>query len=226
MKGTQRFILAVATIFFAAYANENAHASPEAVFNTGELAVTESGDNGTLFVRLSEKPTGDVTLNLDSSDVSEFLVSPSSLLFTPGDWDEEKEVLVTPVDDAVADGNVAANLQISFDAPGTSYAGLGDQYVSVLNFDDEIASVSISKYQTHVTTEDGGTATFRVRASTPPTDEVNVTLISNNPDEALLSIGGVPMDTVTVVLPSGSTASTEVTLIGQDDGVFDGDQAF
>lgn len=67
------------------------------------LLTHESAYVATLKVRLDSEPTHDVTLALESSDPGEGVADRGSLTFTPLDWNLEKKVVVTGVDDAVAD---------------------------------------------------------------------------------------------------------------------------
>ena len=71
---------------------------------------TESGGTAAFTVTLDSEPTGDVTIDLTSSDLTEGSVSPASLTFTPtgaGIWSMAQTVTVSGVDDAVDDGDIA-----------------------------------------------------------------------------------------------------------------------
>lgn len=56
---------------------------------------------------LDSGPTADVTIGLSSSDTTEGTVSPSSLTFTPTNWDVPQTVTVTGVNDSLDDADVA-----------------------------------------------------------------------------------------------------------------------
>jgi hypothetical protein len=48
-----------------------------------------------------------VTIGLSSSDTTEGTVSPSSLTFTPANWNTPRTVTVTGVNDVVDDGDIS-----------------------------------------------------------------------------------------------------------------------
>ena len=70
------------------------------------LTTTEAGGTATFTVVLTSAPTGDVTINLSSSDPTEGTV-PASLTFTAANFSVAQTVTVTGVDDALVDGDVA-----------------------------------------------------------------------------------------------------------------------
>ena len=73
---------------------------------TSGLVTTEAGGTATFTVVLGSQPTDDVTIGLSSSDTTEGTVAPSSLTFTPANWNVAQTVTVTGVDDFVQDGDV------------------------------------------------------------------------------------------------------------------------
>src|SRR5688500_455085 len=78
----------------------------DALIHVGPIdgATTEAGGQASFSVRLSAVPQGDVTIHLSSSDAGEGTVTPASVSFTPSNFDAPQTVLVTGVDDDVADG--------------------------------------------------------------------------------------------------------------------------
>ena len=59
----------------------------------------ESPRSATFTVRLTSKPTDNVTIDAVSSDASEGTASPSQLTFTSSNWNAEQTVTVTGVED-------------------------------------------------------------------------------------------------------------------------------
>jgi hypothetical protein len=74
------------------------------------LTTTEAGGAAQFSVKLERRPTGNVTIALESSDPTEGTVSPTTLTFTPIDWAANQTVFITGVDDAQVDGNVAYSI--------------------------------------------------------------------------------------------------------------------
>ncbi len=103
--------------------------------NSG-LETTQAGGTATFSVVLNSPPASGVTIPLSSSDTTEGTVSPTSLTFTPADWNVPQTVTVTGVSDGIDQGNVAytivAGAATSQD-PG--YNGMVASGVSVTNID-------------------------------------------------------------------------------------------
>jgi len=122
------------------------------VTQTSSLVTTENGKQATFAVRLDIQPTADVTIELSSSDPGEGTVSPSSLTFTPANWDIEQTATVTGVDDAIDDGNV--EYTINTGPVFSADPGYHDRYVadvSVTNTDYDVPGFIIME-------SDGATA--------------------------------------------------------------------
>lgn len=65
----------------------------------------EDGTQAVITVRLTSKPTDDVTIDVSSSDETEGTVDTSYLIFTTGNWNAYQEVTVTGEDDDEIDGD-------------------------------------------------------------------------------------------------------------------------
>jgi hypothetical protein len=112
---------------------------PIIVSPTSGLTTTESGGTATFTLVLGAQPTADVTIDLSSSDPGEGTVSPTSVTFTPVDWNIAQTVTVTGVDDGTADGDMAYTIIIE---PAVStdpnYNGIDPPDVSVTNTDEGV----------------------------------------------------------------------------------------
>jgi large repetitive protein len=103
----------------------------------GSLVTGEEGAQATFTVALAAKPSGEVTIVLDSTDSSEGTVSPTTLVFTPDNWNVAQTVTVTGVDDGEQDGDIA--YQVTLDASSsadTSYR-LATASVDLTNRDND-----------------------------------------------------------------------------------------
>ena len=67
---------------------------------SSRLRTTEDGGTAAFEVELGSEPTGDVVLDVASSDTTEGTVSVSSLTFTDSTWSTAQTVTLTGVDDA------------------------------------------------------------------------------------------------------------------------------
>src|SRR5262249_24923270 len=103
--------------------------------NSG-LETTQAGGTATFSVVLNSPPASEVTIPLSSSDTTEGTVAPTSLTFTPADWNVPQTVTVTGVNDGIDQGNVAYTI-----VPGAAtsqdpaYNGMVASSVAVTNID-------------------------------------------------------------------------------------------
>jgi hypothetical protein len=120
-------------------------------------STTEAGGSVTFTVKLNTEPIADVTISVNSGDVTEGSVSTSLLTFTPANWNVPQTVTATGVNDAVDDGNVAWTVilgaAVSSDA---AYNGIDPADVTLSNTDDDTAGITVSSPSGTVTTEAGG----------------------------------------------------------------------
>ncbi|MEM9187911.1 MAG: lamin tail domain-containing protein [Myxococcota bacterium] len=181
------------------------------------LTTSETGAQATFTVVLEAVPTATVTIGLSSSDPGEGAVSPTSLVFTPANWNAPQTVTVTGVDDADADGAVEYQIitaaAVSADP---SYDGVDAPDVTVSNVDDETAGFMVTPTEGLRTTERGGQATFTIRLNSAPTADVTVGLSSSLESEGFVSPTNL---TFTV---ENWDAPQLVTVTGVDDDVADG----
>lgn len=181
------------------------------------LVTTEAGGTATFTIRLTSRPTANVTIGLSSSNTLEGSVSPASVTFTNANWSSTQMVTVTGVNDNIDDDNVAYTI-ITSNATSTDpkYNGLTVEDVSVTNTDDDVAGVTVTPTAGLTTTEGGGTATFNVSLNTRPIADVSINLTSNNTNE-----GTVSPVSLTFTSSNWNTPQN-VTVTGVDDDVDDG----
>ncbi|WP_298484283.1 Calx-beta domain-containing protein [uncultured Maribacter sp.] len=126
-------------------------------------------------------------------------------------------ITITPVDDAIAEGNETLSYRIR---AGTGYGlGAAASITAAMTIaDNDTAGVNVSAISGN-TTEAGGTATFRVTLDSQPTAAVNVALSSSDTTE-----GTVPT-TVNIPVANWDTGVL-VTVTGVDDVLVDGLQNY
>ena len=181
---------------------------------------TEKGGSFNLTVMLQTQPTAVVTLTLVSTDTTEGIVSPASLIFTPGDWNVSRVVTVTGVDDDVDDDDQAYTIQI--DNPTTSdpiYAAINPADAQVVNHDDDTADVLVSAISGN-TSESGVQATFTLVLTSQPVEAVTIPLASSD-----LTEGTVSPTSATFTFANWNMPQT-ITVTGVDDPDIDGRAAY
>jgi hypothetical protein len=188
---------------------------------TAGLTTTEAGGTASFTIVLNSQPTGNVTIGLSSSDVSEGTVSPASVTFTSANWNAAQMVTITGVDDMVSDGNtnysIVTGAAVSTDP---KYSGLDSADLAVTNADNDTPGITVTPVSGLITTEAGGTALFSVRLNTQPAANVVTGLISSN-----LAEGTISASSLTFTAANWNTPQT-VTITGVDDDIDDGDIAY
>jgi hypothetical protein len=184
------------------------------------LVTTETGGQASFDVVLTSPPLSRVVVPLASSNAKEGTVSPSSLNFTPDNWDKPQKATVTGVDDDLKDGARAYAIQV---LPTTSddrrYVGIDGADVAVINLDDE-PGLAIDGPNPLVTSEAGAQTTLAVRLNRAPTAAVRVAFSSSNEAEGKVSPTELVFDSTTWDKPQ------TVTVTGVDDSAQDGPQAY
>ena len=196
---------------------------PEGIIVTPASTTMTTGEDGSqasFTVVLKRPPTADVTIGLSSSNTNEGTVSPTSLTFTSADWSTPQTVTVTGVDDALVDGNKPYTIVT---APATSadpnYNGLDAADVALTNNDND-NNIYVSTLSAMVTTEAGGSVTFRVGLRTQPTAPVTIGLASSDTTEGTVSPASLTFT------PENWSTSQVVTVTGVNDAIVDGDVAY
>ncbi|MFO1326856.1 MAG: Calx-beta domain-containing protein [Rubrivivax sp.] len=179
---------------------------------------TEAGQTATFTVQLASPPSANVTVTVASNDSSEGSSGPSTLTFTPANWNQAQTVTVTGVDDDLDDGNIAYGVGLSASSSDGGYNGLSST-VALTNDDNDVAGLVTGAVSRH-TTEAGQTATFTVRLASQPTADVTVTVASDDTTE-----GTAGPAALTFTAANWNQAQT-VTVSGADDAAIDGAIAY
>lgn len=183
---------------------------------SGEL--TEAGGSATLTVALTSEPTSNVTVAASiTTGADEASVSPASLVFTAGNWNQPQLVRLTGRDDLIVDG--PQDVVLSLDPSGGDYGGVATATVSTTNADDDHAAVLVSDV-IGSPTEAGGVATFRVHLGSQPSASVTFAVTDTDSDDSEVIVSP---PTLTFTTDNWMTPQT-VAITGKDDLATDGDQ--
>lgn len=196
---------------------------PRVLVEPARIVTSEDGGAAVVGVRLTRAPTADVTIGVSSSDTAEGTVGIQSLTFTPANWSGFQRVRVTGVPDGVRDGNRVYAIRIApASSADPSFNGLDGRDVIAVNRDSRrlVAGVWVKPTAGLQTSEDGRTASFRVKLTYRPTAPVTIPLTSSRPGE------GVPGTGQLVFTPADWNLPQTVTVRGLPDGVRDGNQPY
>ncbi|MEP6580423.1 FG-GAP-like repeat-containing protein [Microcoleus vaginatus GB2-A3] len=203
--------------------------TPDIIINpVSGLVTTEAGGTEKFTIKLNSQPTADVKIGLRSSDEAEGVISTESITFNSANWNVAQEITVTGVEDSVVDGDIDYKIvtekAVSTD-PTYNERDVAD--VRVSNQDNDVAppqvgspGIVISPASGLVTTEAGGTDTFTIKLTRPPTADVKIDLRSNNEAEGVISTESITFNSVNWDLWQ------PITITGVDDRVFDIDKSY
>ena len=185
------------------------------------LVTTEAGGAATVALVLTSRPTHDVMVAVQSSDVTAATVAPASVTFTPSTWNAPREITVTGVDDSVVDGDQSYSVVV---APAASadaaYDGLDPIDVGGITLDDDVAPSAPPAISApaDVTIEGPSAVAFVVTDPDTPLDALRFMVQSSDPDVlpadglAVRGSGGLR----TLRLTPARTGRAEVTIVVSD----------
>jgi len=112
--------------------------SPAVFVNTKKrVSIGENGQSGSFKMRLTTRPSADVVCQLASTDLTEGTV-PATFTFTPQNFSVLRAVQVTPVDDAILDGDQLFSIIVGpCSSTDLGYDGFDPRDVTVVNRDNE-----------------------------------------------------------------------------------------
>ena len=151
--------------------------------STTTMAVSENGTTSTYTIVLTSQPTSTVTIALTaaSGDVS---LSTSSIAFTSINWNTPQTIVVSPVDDAVAEGTELPVITHAATSLNTNYHNISIASVTVTVTDNDTAGVTLST-TTLAVTEGGATSSYTIVLTSQPTSSVVISPVSVSSDISL-----------------------------------------
>lgn len=225
---------------------------PGITASPASLITSESGDVGIFTVKLRTQPVADVTLTLQSSNVAEGrlrslggvcdavggipVTTTCTLVFTPANWREPREVAVVGQDDLVTDGNAFYTVffPVALSSADAKYNGLTPPAILITNTDNDLPAISVTP-TSGTTAEAGGNFTFSVVLLAQPSANVTLSLSSSNEAEGRIrraagvcnsgGAAGSGICSLTFTAANWNIAQS-VTVTGIDDLVADGNQSY
>ena len=179
----------------------------------GTTDLTEGGATDTFTVALNTPPAANVTVTLTPN--AQLSVAPSTLTFTPANWNVAQTVTVTAVDDFVVEGAHTGTISFALTSTDAGYNALAVANVTANITDNDVAGVTVvqSGGSTNVT-EGGATDSVTVVLTSQPTGNVTVTVTPNA--QVTTSSGSL------VFTPANWNVAQTVTVTAVDDPVYEG----
>jgi len=194
-----------------------------ALYPLSGLETSENGSTYLIHAVLNSRPTHTVTFTVQATPGSEVVASPSSLTFTPANWNLPQTITLTGADDSIQDGDQPFTVQlVSGSSLDPLYDGMVSSVAHGLNRDNDTAGVFITTTASvpYTVSEDGTSITFKVRLSSQPIANVTIPIYSLNPGE------GQPSASNLTFSPANWNLEQNLVVTGIDDPDIDGDKLF
>ena len=149
-------------------------------------------------------------------------MAPASVTFTPDNWNAPRTVIVTGVDDTLADGNQPFNVSTSHNfSQDPNYNGLAIPAVAFTNTDNDTAGITVNPPAAMASTSEAGRqVTFSIVLNAQPSASVVVPLSSSDTGEGTVGAASLTFT------PANWNAPQPVTVTGVDDAIADGSQPY
>ncbi|MDG2199266.1 MAG: hypothetical protein P8O70_20730, partial [SAR324 cluster bacterium] len=95
--------------------NPNGSGAGYTVSKTIANVYEDHSDNDSFTIALGKAPTADVYMGVVNPDTTEVSVTPTSVVFGTGNWSTAQTISLIGVEDGIADGNLATNLNVYID---------------------------------------------------------------------------------------------------------------
>ena len=175
------------------------------VLSAATLSVPEA-DSATYTARLSAQPVGGNVAVAITGAGDGIATSPTSLTFTPSNWNTPQTVRASAANDA---NGINESVTLTHTAIGADYGGAATARIVVTATDDDAPSLRVAP--TSLTLAEGARATYTVRLNAQPAAQVTVTVGGTTAAVAADTDGGAPGAQTTMTF-SNSTWSTPQTV--------------
>ncbi len=183
------------------------------------IVTDEDGGYALLVVSLDTQPTGNVQIDISSSDTTEGQRDISTHTFTTSNWTLPKIIKINGQDDNILDGTIPYTATVGVNdgnTPDTNYTTKPDIVVSLQNEDNDTPIVTITESTSTDVVENGATDSYTVSLNVEPLSNVTVTIV---PDSQIV------VDAVSnqLVFTAGNWSTPQtVTVTAVDDLIAEG----
>ncbi len=191
----------------------------------GSTSVSEAGTTSDTFtVVLQSPPTGPVSITVDpdvQTDVGSGAGIAIVLVFTGGNWNTAQVVLVTAVDDDIAEGNHNSTIVTQSTSGDMSYNGISVSDVVATVTDDDSVGVDITESGGSTTVNETGATsdTYTIVLTSEPVANVTITV---DPDTQT-DVGAGSGATINLTFTSGDwNVAQTVVVTAIDDAISEG----
>lgn len=174
--------------------------------------VSEDGATDTYTVRLATQPATSVVVNVGSSPL--LVMSPTSLVFTPANWNVPQTISVAGLDDAIVQGPHTGTIMHTTTSTDPFYASVSAGPFTVNIIDNDMPGLRFTLTNGSLTVVEGTSQSYTVVMTTPPTADV---VVSPSPNAQV----AVAPATLTFT-PANWFVPQPFVLTGVDDTIIEG----
>ena len=186
----------------------------------GPDLLDEKGTRSATFaVRLQSEPVQVVVVPVTRTNEFECSVTPNELSFHPWNWNQPQYATVRGLDDDTADGTVAYNVSVGPTQSGDANYVARRKLLAYATEDDDTAGLRVY-HTTGNCTEWGNKAYLKLYLDSKPTAPVLFSVSSLDMTE------GIASPSLLVLSPAQWDTGTDLEVMGQYDGIDDGDVGF
>jgi hypothetical protein len=184
------------------------------------LTVSATGPLESFTVALNSQPTSNVIVPFAVTDTRAALISQTSLVFTPANWNIPQTIYVRGLDDHIATGNLPfVIIPEPAQSLDSAYNGVGGPLIHGIDLKPDTVGIDATPIVGSIS-DNGAQATFSVVLTSKPTGNVVIPLAMSRPDLGILS-----SSTITFT-PNDWNIPHTVTIKGIDDHLNDGTQTY
>ncbi len=150
--------------------------------NSGNnVSLSETDSPTTFSIVLDSEPGSTVVLDISNPDITEAVISPTSIEFSTTNWNVPQEITVSPQQDFIIDGDQCLYPEITVNVSNTAncYQYTGMRSIPVTIIDTDVAGFEILPVD-NLTDENGDQGSFTVRLLTKPSGIVELALSSSD----------------------------------------------
>ena len=187
----------------------------------GNTQLNESGAGDTLTVVLNTPPTDNVTVTLSDNDTdnSEVSYSPTSITFTPSNWNTSQTITISALEDYIQDGHQTTLLTMTSSSSDTVSDNL-TATTELLTIDSQTAAGITISQSSLTLTESGASDNLTFKLNTPPSGTVTLSLTDNDSDNSEISYSPTSLSFDNLTWMNAQTVSFSAI----EDATIDGDQ--
>ena len=155
-----------------------------------EIIISETDSPTSIQMVLDSAPSADVMVSFSNPDITEALISPNTITFTPSNWNVQQSIDINPKTDGLIDGDQTIASQITINSIDKCYSNITGETVTITVLDVNLADFKITPID-NLSDENGDEASFSVELLSQPTGAVALSLSSNDLTEGALDIDKV-----------------------------------